>query len=252
MRKIIFHFAILLGLASAAFSQTNLGQGFIEKDSRQMLMVSTADWGKSNGQLQRFERRSAAMPWQLMGSEIKVVLGRNGLGWGRGLHLANKAEPQKKEGDGKSPAGIFRLTSAFGFPPPEEMKFLKLPYLQVTEALECVDDVKSARYNTITDNTRILRPDWTSSEKMLSVGEPYRLGIVVDHNPARVAGRGSCIFIHIAKDDGSGTSGCTAMAKGDLEKVMAWLNLDAKPVLVQLPRGELERLRSEWNLPAEK
>ena len=251
MRKIIFVLAILLAVAIGAFSQTNTGAAKMEKSSRQMMVVTTGDWDKVAGFLQRFERQNDETQWQAVGSPMPVVVGRGGLGWGRGLHEPATLQPQKKEGDGKSPAGIFRLSSAFGFAPPSQMKFLKLPYLQVTAALECVDDVQSVRYNTITDNTQILNPDWKSSEKMLEMGEQYRLGIVVDHNTTpRAAGKGSCIFIHIWKGDGSGTSGCTAMAKEQLEKIMAWLDSGAQPVLVQLPKMEYQRLQTEWKLPA--
>ncbi len=251
MRKILLILAILVAWATDAFSQTNTVAAKADNYSRQMVVVTTEDWGRVAGFLQRFEGQNDETPWLAVGSPIPVVVGRNGLGWGRGLHPSATDEPQKKEGDGKSPAGIFSLSSAFGFAPPEQMKFLRLSYLQVTDALECVDDVQSARYNTITDNTHILNADWKSSEKMLEVGEQYRLGMVVDHNMApRAAGKGSCIFIHIWKGNGSGTSGCTAMAKEQLEKIMAWLDSGAQPVLVQLPKMEYQRLQTEWKLPA--
>jgi D-alanyl-D-alanine dipeptidase len=196
-----------------------------------------------------FARDNSDVRWKQIGAPINVVVGRNGLGWGRGLNDEITSAPQKKEGDGKSPAGIFRLSSAFGFAPASEMH-LKLPYQQVTEMLECIDDIKSARYNSIVDRSQIANPDWNSSEKMLAIGEPYRLGAVVDHNVSpRVAGKGSCIFLHIWKGDDSGTSGCTAMEKSQMEKLTRWLDAQKNPVLVQLPEKEFHHLQHAWNLP---
>ena len=220
------------------------------KDSRQLLLVTTADWHQVSGVLRCFERKNVKASWREVGSKIEIVVGRNGIAWGRGLHPATTSEPQKKEGDGKSPAGIFKLSSAFGFAPASEMKRLKLPYLQLTDAIECVDDVPSKRYNSIVDRNQISGVDWKSSEKMLAIGEQYRLGIVVDHNVSpRISGQGSCIFVHIWKGDGSGTSGCTATEKPAMEKLLSWLDAKAKPVLVQLPEAEFRRLQTDWQLP---
>jgi L,D-peptidoglycan transpeptidase YkuD (ErfK/YbiS/YcfS/YnhG family) len=245
--------AILFATTNLTFSQSkpDLHKDVLT-DSRQMVLVTTKSWSAVPGTLQRFERKSSKENWRAVGSPIEIVVGRNGLAWGRGLYAETNSAPQKVEGDGKSPAGIFRLSSAFGFVPANEMK-LKLPYLPVTEMLECVDDVKSARYNSIVDKSHIINPDWNSSEKMLEIGEAYRLGVVVDHNVSpRIPGKGSCIFIHIWKGDGSGTSGCTAMEKNEMEKFIHWLDAKANPVLAQFPKAEFQRLQSDLKLPAQK
>ncbi len=215
-----------------------------------MLLVTTADWNEVHGVLRLFERENSIANWREVGSKSEIVVGRSGLAWGRGLHPAATVGPQKKEGDGKSPAGVFRLSSAFGFASAAEMKALKIPYVRETGAMECVDDVQSKYYNSIVDRNQITNVDWNSSERMLAVGEQYRLGIVVDHNvEPRVSGQGSCIFVHIWKGDGSGTSGCTAMEKAALEKLVSWLDAKANPVLVQLPEAQFRRVQGDWQLP---
>ena len=77
----------------------------------------------------------------------------------------------------------------------------------------------------------------------------YRLGIIVDHNAARVPGDGSCIFLHIWSGPDSVTAGCTAMPAAALEAIAGWARIEDHPVLVQLPRAEYERLRDSWALP---
>jgi D-alanyl-D-alanine dipeptidase len=80
----------------------------------------------------------------------------------------------------------------------------------------------------------------------------YRWGILVDHNAnPPVAGGGSCIFMHIWRGPGQPTVGCTAMAQADLELLLGWLDPERKPLLVQLPATQYQKLRHRWNLPSD-
>jgi L,D-peptidoglycan transpeptidase YkuD (ErfK/YbiS/YcfS/YnhG family) len=215
---------------------------------QQMMLVVTKDWQAVDGQLQRFE--FAAPSWQAVGPPIRVVVGRNGLGWGRGLHPMPEPGPQKREGDGKSPAGIFALRYAFGYEAAEKVPGIKMPYLQCTRSLECVDDPKSSHYNEILDRPTNAPADWHSSEKMLMTNGQYRYGIVIGHNASpAVPGAGSCVFMHIWLGPGIGTSGCTAMRQGDIESLLGWVDVRDNPVLIQLPRAEYLRLKEAWRLP---
>lgn len=251
MRPLTFAAIFFAMTICVSFSQTNsTTKKDVMENSRQLVLITTKNWDAVPGVLRRFERKNSEESWREVGSSVEIVVGRTGLAWGRGLHTTNPVGPQKVEGDGKSPAGIFELSSAFGFAPAEKMKSLKLPYLHVTDAIECVDDAKSLRYNSIVDHTHIINPDWNSSEKMWEYTEQYPLGVVVDHNVhPRIAGKGSCIFIHIWKGDGSGTAGCTAMKNDEMEKFIHWLDASMKPILVQLPETEFQKLQTEWRLP---
>jgi D-alanyl-D-alanine dipeptidase len=155
----------------------------------------------------------------------------------------------KREGDGRSPAGVFRLSSAFGYAPADQARWIKLPYVQCSVTLECVDDGKSAYYNSVLERGSVKKPDWNSSEEMLRKDEQYRWGIVVDHNAERKPGGGSCIFMHIWNGTGQGTSGCTAMEAKNLERILKWLDSKAQPVLVQLPQAQYLQLQKSWRLP---
>lgn len=222
--------------------------------STELLLVTTKDWSAVTGQLRRFTRHSAHSEypiWMQIGEPIPIVVGRNGLGWGRGFPLPVALPgPIKKEGDGKSPAGIFRLSSAFGFAAADKLEKVTLPYRQLTNGIECVDDVKSTHYNSIVDRSQMGQPDWNSSEKMAEIMPQYRLGIVVDHNVnPTIPGGGSCIFMHIWKDAVTGTSGCTAMAPEQMESLLPWLKPDLHPLLVQMPDAEFEAMRNSLILP---
>jgi D-alanyl-D-alanine dipeptidase len=217
--------------------------------SSQMVVVITKDWTATEGTLRRFERTERG--WQQLNSPIPVVVGRNGLGWGRGMtNPPPSSDPQKREGDGRSPAGVFRLTYAFGYAPADQMRAVKLPYVQCTGTVECVDDTNSSFYNIIKDRNAAEKVDWKSSEKMRMNDDEYKYGIFIAHNTWPVKpGAGSCVFMHVWKAPGHPTSGCTAMSIGGMESLLGWLDGHAGPVLVQLPQEEYQRRQGPWLLP---
>lgn len=221
-------------------------------DSRQMLIVTTANWESIGGTMQRYERTVPGEEWTPTGAVIAVVVGRNGMAWGRGLHTTpTDASLLKKEGDGKSPAGVFSFSHAFGLALASDYSTIKIPYLQITAAIECVDDATSAYYNQIVDASATVC-DWSSSEKMAQYPIEYRLGLVVQHNANPIAkGGGSCIFMHIWRGQDSCTSGCTAMSEENMNEIVRWIDATKKPLLIQLPQNELKRHAKEWGLPAE-
>ena len=223
----------------------------VPESSRQLIAVITPSWTASKGIMQRHERSSANTDWVAVDSEVPVILGRNGLGWGRGLHrIPEDSNPIKREGDGKSPAGAFRLGEAFGFPTIEEMGELKILYRPVTDYLECVDDVASQYYNQLMENNTIDNVDWESSERIHRSPNAYHYSVVVEHNTTDTRkGAGSCIFLHCVSLTGDSTAGCTTMDRSEMEKVIKWLDADADPLLVQLSLPVYRRLQQDWKLP---
>lgn len=226
--------------------------------STQIIVVTTDSWDSPQGTVRRYERKHPGNPWQAVGEPITVMVGKSGLGWGTGLlnppardaHDPMNNDPVKKEGDGKAPAGVFHLSKAFGYASQAEPGW-KMPYISLTSTIECVDDEKSRFYNTLVDTTSI-SPDWGphENEKMRRSDDLYRWGILVDHNAnPLVAGGGSCIFMHIWRGPAQPTVGCTAMPQADLETLLGWLDPARKPLLLQLPAAQYQRMRHRWNLP---
>ncbi len=215
----------------------------------QLVTVVTDDWGRFQATLRRYER-SFGGAWNAVGRPTSVVLGREGYGWGRGLHgdgaPAGRPGPTKREGDGKSPAGVFEIGTAYGYDPARTG--VALPYVEATPELRCVDDPASRHYNRIvsTANTAV---DWKSAEYMRREDALYEIAIVVEHNTRQTEpGAGSCIFIHVWRGPQSGMTGCTAMPLSVLETIAEWLKPDAA-VLVALPRSEYGALHGRWQLP---
>jgi D-alanyl-D-alanine dipeptidase len=242
---------LLLAAAAADAQAPAAGGGTPLRRSRQLIVVTTPGWDAVGGTLRRFERESARGSWSQAGARVPVVVGRAGLGWGAGLAAADSdAGPSKREGDGRAPAGVFRLGPAFGFAPRGEASWLRVAYRPLTPAVECVDDTDSRHYNLVVDRNALKSADWNSSERMREV-EGYRWGLVVGHNAAPpVAGLGSCIFLHVWAGPDKGTAGCTALEQVNLEALLRWLDPAKTPLLVQLPEAEYARLRGVWRLPA--
>ncbi|WP_433736016.1 L,D-transpeptidase family protein [Pseudomonas putida] len=228
---------LLLLLPCAAMAQGLEG-------SDQLIVVTSQRWDDTQGIAQRYERHGNA--FEKHAAAFAVVLGKNGMGWGKGLvDPANLQGPVKQEGDGKAPAGVFKLGTAFGYDPTAHTR---LPYLALTPSIECVDDSQSARYNTLLDGSTIAR-DWNSSEHMRRQDELYRQGIFIEHNTPASPAAGSCIFFHIWRGPTMPTRGCTAMAPADIAELFSWLDPRRNPLLVQLPEAEYDRLRERWKLP---
>lgn len=234
--------AVLIALLVCGFAYANAPL----ENVQQAILVIGRGWNDVHATLQRFERKDGK--WQAVGTAIPCVLGYKGMAWGLGLNPTKTGHhPQKREGDGRSPAGIFRISGAFGFAPPEQARAIHLPYTQLTAPLECVDDPKSTHYNRTVDASSTAR-DWKSSEHMRRIKE-YKWGAFVEQNPRATPGAGSCIFLHIWDGPDHGTAGCTAFNEEALKTTLAWLRPEAHPVLIQMPREQYDSLRELWGLP---
>jgi hypothetical protein len=260
MKLVYFCMGLLVGAAGIATVSAQAAELGALRQSTQMIVVTTPDWNRVQGTLQRYDRVNPQDEWRPVGKPIAIVVGQSGMGWGLGviatddLKVRVASDPVKKEGDGRSPAGIFSLGTAFG-DAPQPLAGLKTPYLQLTPSIECVDDSGSKYYNRVVDRSSVV-PDWNSSEHMRSVGEAYRWGIVVGHNGGDmsaadppVRGSGSCVFLHIWGSSTRGTAGCTAMSQNELTTLLTWIDPTHKPLLVQLPAPGYAQLARRWGLP---
>ncbi len=222
----------------------------LTSDAEVLITVVTPTWDDPEGVLVKWRRSGAG--WDADGAEVPIVLGRTGLAWGRGLHgdgmLVGLEGPEKYEGDGKSPAGAFWLDTVLGYaavPPPGTVA----EYQAMTPTVQCIEDVDSSFYNRIADPA-LVKPDWSSTDRLYRDDGLYEFIVFVNQNtdPAPVAGRGSCILLHVTTSSNAPTSGCTAMDRGELEVLVQSLSADHN-MLVQLPAHAYDALEEEWGLP---
>jgi L,D-peptidoglycan transpeptidase YkuD (ErfK/YbiS/YcfS/YnhG family) len=217
----------------------------LPENTKQLLLVTAADWITSKGALQLYARDQTI--WSPVGTSLPVTLGRNGMARGRGrFRWDAQAGPEKLEGDGKSPAGIFELGDAFGYAPLPPSG-CRLPYRMATSLDYFVDDPESKEYNSwirLTPDDNFPEKRWKSFERMRLDSNAYELGIIVKHNMTPVvAGKGSAIFLHLWSGSARPTAGCTAMSRENMLKVLGWLDPSRQPLLLQLPEAVLLRAK---------
>lgn len=219
--------------------------------AEQLVVVVTPDWNANQGRLQTFVRRGGR--WRAAAPAFAVALGRNGSAWGDGLNALQADGPQKREGDGRSPAGVFAIGTAFGYAGRIDSA---MPYQPMRASHWCMDVPDSPLYNRIVDAAQVGADAVKGSSEPMRLdlrhdGDMrYREGFVIEHNARAVPGRGSCIFAHLWRTPGEATAGCTAMEPADMQRLLAWLDPRATPRFVLLPRAEYRRLQAAWALPA--
>ncbi|HOT26954.1 MAG TPA: L,D-transpeptidase family protein [Candidatus Ozemobacteraceae bacterium] len=161
--------------------------------------------------------------WEIARPPFPAVIGRNGMA----------PEGEKREGDGRTPSGIFPLGFAFGYAPTLDIRWR---YRPSSPDDVWIDDPEAPDYNTL---TRKSHTQAKSFEYMKRSDDLYKLGLVVEYNTAPVvASLGSAIFMHLWKDQTTGTAGCVAMAEPSMLTLLAWLNPDFRVFVAIFPNEE--------------
>jgi len=227
------------------------GEAMRWSNATQLILVTTPDWNTPAGTLRTFVRNGSQ--WRQIGTATPVTIGRTGAAWGLGLNDVPADGPQKREGDGRSPAGVFAIGTAFGY---AANASTALPYAPMDANDYCIDVPDSALYNRIVDAGEVGADAVAGSTEPMrrdlhaNGDQRYRLGFVIEHNAAARPGAGSCIFAHLWKSPTDATAGCTAMADAQMERILAWLDPVRHPVFVLLPEAEYSKRASAWQLPA--
>ena len=157
----------------------------------------------------RVRPHARSQAWLVVGQRaIRAALGRASV------------KAAKREGDGATPAGRFRPIRlwwrADRLPRPRTL----LPVRPIMSNQAWCEDPNDRRYN---------RPFRRSAnepgDRLQRADELYDLIVEIDHNTRpRVAGRGSAVFIHVARPGFGPTAGCIALTRGDLQRLLSRLS----------------------------
>ncbi|MBU6171093.1 MAG: L,D-transpeptidase family protein [Verrucomicrobia bacterium] len=241
MKRLIAFASILIGLNASAFD--------LPSNSTQCLLGLADSWDSSHATLQLFQK--SGNQWQPQGEAWKARLGKNGLIWGHGLHPLPKNALIKKEGDMRSPAGVFSIGGAWGFDP-SIRKHPLLPYRKVTPQDLWVEDPSSPRYNQHLILNQPPSSAWEKKQQMKQSDPAHALKLYIGHNspPHTIPGDGSSIFFHIWRAGGAKpTAGCTTMDETKLRQLIARIDPSRNPIYVLLPTSEYTKFRKAWKLP---
>lgn len=138
---------------------------------------------------------------------IPAALGRGGI------------RADKREGDGATPRGRFRLVRLWWRADRGPRPRTLLPVRRIRPDDAWSEDAGHRGYN------RPFRlPPGGEGDRLWREDRLYDLVIELDHNTRpRIAGRGSAVFIHVARPGLAPTAGCVALRADDLRRLLARL-----------------------------
>jgi L,D-peptidoglycan transpeptidase YkuD (ErfK/YbiS/YcfS/YnhG family) len=217
---------LLVAAATAACPQ-NLASSIETPATARQLVTVEAKVARTTYASLRTWRRAGTGCWVAAAGPYPARLGRNGL------------SANRREGDGTTPAGTFRIGGTmYGNEPDPGVAF---PYRR----LRCGDwwdeDPRSPTYNTFQHVPCGRKPPFGgASEGMWEQPRPYPFLAVIEYNTRPVVpGKGSGIFLHA--QTGGATIGCVSLRKEELRRVLRWLRPGAAPVIAI---GTAAQLRS--------
>ncbi len=183
--------------------------------SSQVILVTRGEPSASDARLWAFDMDDDE--WRPVLKPVPAMIGRNGFA----------PSGEKREGDGRTPPGVYPLGFAFGYGPKIDSA---MPYRQMTPSDIWVDDPASPDYNRLKKRGETKAK---SFEDMVLQDDRYKYGIVIRYNMDPVVpGHGSAIFLHVWKDGKTPTSGCVAISEENIVKLLKWLDPAKRPVIV--------------------
>jgi L,D-peptidoglycan transpeptidase YkuD (ErfK/YbiS/YcfS/YnhG family) len=208
--------ALLAGAASLAPSAVARAAPGASKpvEPRQRITVTASSYGTTYATVRVYQLSgSSSTKWVQVGGVWTARVGYHGV-----------ARPgAKREGDGKTPSGVFSFSIFFGVQANPGVRF---PWRHAYTYDYWDDDPRSPLYN-----------EWVDSRTANAGRDPepmhdvpaYDYGAVIGYNTARTPGLGSAIFLHVGT--GGPTAGCVSLPAAELLKILRWLNPKANPTI---------------------
>jgi L,D-peptidoglycan transpeptidase YkuD (ErfK/YbiS/YcfS/YnhG family) len=154
--------------------------------------------------------------WLTVGGQtVAVALGRGGI------------KANKREGDGGTPRGTFRPRQLWWRADRHPRPRTLLPARAIRPEDAWCEDPHDRHYN----RPMRLDPD-RGGDRLTRDDALYDFVVEIDHNCSpRIAGRGSAVFLHLARPDFSPTAGCVSMTRAAMLRLLARLGPETKIVI---------------------
>jgi L,D-peptidoglycan transpeptidase YkuD (ErfK/YbiS/YcfS/YnhG family) len=237
--------------AVATATPVTAGKGFPVPGCRQLVLVVAPDFKAKHGTLRRLVRDGGESPWREDSPPLECLLGRGGLGVGRGL-WSGLDGPAKRPGDGRTPAGLFTLSEAFGTSEAQAAQAagVRLPYQTVSDRLACVTDPETPLFGRLAGAEERAAAHVAHQDRMQRSDGANVWGVVIGHNrdnPDPAAG--SCLFVNVRQAGGSPTGGSIGLPEAAAASLVTWLDPAAGPLLAVLPQRDYQTVKKAWGLP---
>jgi L,D-peptidoglycan transpeptidase YkuD (ErfK/YbiS/YcfS/YnhG family) len=135
---------------------------------------------------------------------LPVALGRSGI------------KANKREGDGGTPRGTFVLRRLWWRADRAPRPCTRLPVRRIGRHDGWCEDPRDRRYNR-----PVQVPEQSTADRLWRADRLYDLIIEISHNTRpRIAGRGSAVFIHVARQEFGPTAGCVALDAKALRRLI--------------------------------
>jgi len=136
---------------------------------------------------------------------LPVALGRTGI------------KANKREGDGATPRGAFHLKRLWWRADRHPRPATLLPVRRITPDDGWCEDPTDRHYNR-----PVKVPQRSPADRLAREDGLYDFIVEIDHNVRpRVAGRGSAVFIHVARPGLAPTAGCVALSMNSMRRLLA-------------------------------
>tara|TARA_B100000161_G_C33548861_1_gene414420 strand:+ start:1652 stop:2143 length:492 start_codon:yes stop_codon:yes gene_type:complete len=130
---------------------------------------------------------------------------------------------QKKEGDLRTPKGIFKIGSLFYRADREKKPETKIRCIKIKKDIVCYNDIKKKQYyNQISKKNKKIR-----HETLFRKDHKYDFILPIKYNFKNIPGKGSCIFMHLTRDYNH-TAGCIALERKNFLILLKLINSKTK------------------------
>ena len=149
------------------------------------------------------------------GQTVPVALGSSGI------------RANKREGDGGTPRGTFHPVRLWWRADRHTRPATFLPVRAIDPGDAWCENPSNRRYNL-----PVQLSSKQGGDRLWRDDHLYDFIIEIDHNTRpRIAGRGSAVFLHLARKDFSPTAGCVAMTKGAMLRLLKRLGPETRIVI---------------------
>jgi len=215
------------GVGAATCTKNLAGTIRGARSADQLVTVEAARYGTTYAAL-RLWQRDADGCWEPAAGPWTARVGRNGIA------------DRRREGDGTTPTGLYTIGPVmYGVAANPGVRYR---YRRVVCGDWWVEDPRSPAYNTF-QHVRCGAPTpfRTKPPALWQDRVAYRHFAVVEYNMRPIVpGRGSGIFLHVAKN--GPTVGCISLPRRELTTTLRWLRPASRPLIAIGTRSTFRRL----------